>query len=152
MATPGARLASFSPGWRKPPASASAALAPGGASASVQVSGSGDRPSRATPPPRPWQLRPEAGLPSWLSADPHSRGQGDLLRGGPLREWPAWLGLERASPAVARGAARGRSCTARSGRSEKRRDCPRSDQTLAKPGYLSADIRNSIAVSDSVGS
>lgn len=67
---------------------------------------------------------------------------------------PAW-DLERLASGRARDGVRGRGrgrrsgcCTARSGRTGKGEIPDGSDQTLAKPGYLSANVRNSIAVSD----
>lgn len=72
-----ARLASprFSPGWRKPPASARAALAPSGTSASLQVSGAGargvgTRRGGPHPLPSPRSCAPEARPPSWQPCGP----------------------------------------------------------------------------------
>lgn len=72
-----ARLASprFSPGWRKPLASARAALAPSGTSASLQVSGAG-APGAGTrrggphPLPSPRSCASEARPPGWPPCGP----------------------------------------------------------------------------------
>lgn len=119
--------------------------------------GSGSRnPPRRPPPPQPPRTAPRspaaqlAGL-----ADPH-RGQGDLLRSGPQPESPAGPGGIRAGPAR-RDAGLGPlpeiGCAVLPGSADvlekiNKRGLHGSDQTLAERGYLSANIRDSIAVSD----
>lgn len=101
---PGAAIpAPASPAWRrKPPASARAAPAPGGAPASRQVSGRGDCAAGHTPS-QPWPRRPRSPAPHGARIG----GQGDLLRSDPQPETPASLGPRAAGPALASGRARG---------------------------------------------
>lgn len=95
----------------------------------------GDRGAGPHPLPWPWRCAPEAGSRAGRPRT-RARGQGDLLRSGPQLGSPANPGQGEAGPELASGRARGgvrgrgrgpRSgcCTARTGRTEKKRDSGR---------------------------
>lgn len=113
-----------------------------------------DPPSRPHPLPGLGGCAPEPGR---LRA--RALAAGDLLRSGPQPQLPARPAPEGAGPALASGRARGgaRGPGASRGRGAvppgagvlRKGEIPDgSHQTLAKPGYLSANIGNAIAVSD----